>query len=186
MELNKKSFLAYKLFNSFFTGISIGILITIYEPLDPSIYSLGGMILALGMLLIAKFYDQILNIKHFYQISLIVEIVMLMTIISFLQFKYSNLSALLIYIGYQFTFIFGGYLLRAETLIAKEKKFLSKIDIFKQIGYLLGLAASFIFYKILEYNFEITDAKLQIGILHYILFTIQALILILLVSSFKK
>jgi hypothetical protein len=42
MKLNEKSFLAYKLSNSSFTGLSIGILFTIYQPLeDPSIYSLG-------------------------------------------------------------------------------------------------------------------------------------------------
>ena len=64
MRLNKKIFLIYKLLNSTFTGLSIGILFTIYQPLeDPSIYSIGGMILAIGMLVLANFYDKILNIK---------------------------------------------------------------------------------------------------------------------------
>ena len=66
MKLNEKVFLIYKLFNSAFTGLSIGILFTIYQPLeDPSIYSLGGMVLAIGMLIVAKFYDKLLNIKDF-------------------------------------------------------------------------------------------------------------------------
>ena len=72
MKLNEKTFLAYKLFNSSFTGLSIGILFTIYQPLsleNQSVYSLGGMALAIGMLIIAKFYERLLNIKSFFRIS---------------------------------------------------------------------------------------------------------------------
>jgi len=186
MKLNNKAFLAYKLFNSSFTGLSIGILFAIYQPLDPSIYSIGGMVLAGAMLVIAKFYDKLLNIKSFFQISLLVEAVMLLTIITFLLLQYSLTSALLIYMGYQLTFIFGGYLVRAETLVAHDKDLLSKIDVNKQIGYLVGLAASFLFYKALEYGFEITDSKIQIGILHYFLISLQALIILLLIASFTR
>lgn len=186
MKLNKKGFLAYKLFNSSFTGLSIGILFTIYQPLDPSVYSLGGMVLAVSMLVIAKFYEKLLNIIRFFQISLLVEVVMLLTIITFLLLQYSLTSALLIYIGYQLTFIFGGYLVRAETLVAKDKELLGKIDVNKQIGYLVGLGASFLFYKALEYGFEITDPKIQISILHYFLISLQALIILLLIASFTR
>ena len=130
MELNRKYFLLYKLFNSSFTGLSVGILFTIYKPLeDPSIYSLGGIVLAASMLLIALFYEKLLNINSFFKISLIVEIVMLFTLLVFLSLNISFISALLIYCLYQFTFIFGGYLVRAETLVAHDKDFLSKIDI---------------------------------------------------------
>ena len=100
--------------------------------------------------------------------------------------KYSLASALLIYIGYQFTFIFGGYLVRAETLVAKDKELLGKIDVNKQLGYLLGLGASFIFYKILEYGFEINETKTQISILHYFLICLQFLIILLLTRSFIR
>ena len=100
MKLNEKGFLAYKLFNSSFTGLSIGILFTIYQPLDPSIYSIGGMVLAGSMLVIAKFYEKILNIKSFFQISLLVEVVMLLTIITFLLLQYSLTS------GMKFAFFF--------------------------------------------------------------------------------
>ena len=186
MKLNNKAFLVYKLFNSSFTGLSVGILFAIYQPLDPSIYSVGGMVLAGAMLVIAKFYDKLLNIKSFFQISLLVEAVMLLTIITFLLLEYSLTSALLIYMGYQLTFIFGGYLVRAETLVAKDKELLGKIDVNKQIGYLVGLAASYLFYKALEYGFEITDSKTQIGILHYFLVSLQALIILLLIASFTK
>ena len=189
MKLNEKMFLVYKLFNSSFTGLSIGILFTIYQPLsleDQSVYSLGGMVLAIGMIIVARFYDKLLNIKSFFRISLLVEIIMLLTLFIFLYLQYSLTSALLIYMGYQLTFIFGGYLVRAETLVAQEKDFLGKIDINKQIGYLIGLGASYAFYKALEYGFEITNSKTQISILHYLLISLQTLIILLLLRSFSK
>jgi hypothetical protein len=186
LKLKENYFLWYKLLNSSFTGLSIGILFTIYQPLtDPSIYSLGGIVLATAMLVIAKFYNRLLNIRNFFQISMFVEIVMLMTLLLFMVLQYTFISALLVYMGYQFTFIFGGYLVRAETLVAKDKKLLGKIDINKQLGYLLGLGISFLFYKALEYGFEITVAKIQINILHYFLAALQCLIILVLANSFS-
>ena len=120
MQLNNRAFLKYKLLNSSFTGLSIGMLFTIYGPLDPLVYSIGGLFLAVGMLIIAKFYEKLLNIKSFYYISLMVEIMMLFTLLIFIFWELSLVSALLIYIGYQFTFTFGGYLIRAETLVASD------------------------------------------------------------------
>ena len=186
MQLNNKWFLTYKLFNSAFTGLSVGILFTIYNPLDPEIYSLGGIILASAMLILAKFYEKLLNIKSFYFISILVEACMLITVLVFLILKYSLVSALIIYILYQFTFIFGGYLVRAETLVAQNKELLAKIDINKQIGYLLGLAFSFLIYKVLENSFNISETKDQIIVLHYILLTLQFSILAFLLLSFDK
>tara|TARA_A100001234_G_scaffold221156_1_gene236077 strand:+ start:1234 stop:1812 length:579 start_codon:yes stop_codon:yes gene_type:complete len=186
MQLNNKWFLTYKLFNSAFTGLSVGILFTIYNPLDPEIYSLGGIILASAMLVLAKFYEKLLNIKSFYFISVLVEACMLITVLVFLILKYSLVSALIIYILYQFTFIFGGYLVRAETLVAQNKELLAKIDINKQIGYLLGLAFSFLIYKVLENSFNISETKDQIIVLHYILLTLQFSILAFLLLSFDK
>jgi putative membrane protein len=186
MQLNNKAFLRYKLFNSSFTGLSIGILFQIYTPLDPMIYSIGGMLLAVGMLIIAKFYEKLLNIKSFYYISLIVEMMMLATVIIFIFLKFSLVSALLIYIGYQLTFTFGGYLVRAETLVAKDKEFLGKIDFNKQLGYLAGLGVSFVFYYTLNNGFEIIDSKLQIIILHYLLIILQVLIVLFLKASFSR
>ena len=186
MKLNEKEFLAYKLFNSSFTGLSIGILFTIYQPLDPSIYSLGGIFLASAMLVIARFYDRLLNIKNFFRISLAVEVIMLLTIIIFMFLKYSLTSALLIYCSYLITFIFGGYLVRAETLVAQDKELLGRIDVNKQIGYLIGLSTSYLFYKTLEIKFDIIDPKVQISSLHYLLSLLQSFIIILLVKSFSK
>ena len=111
---------------------------------------------------------------------------MLFTIVIFMILEYALTSALLIYIGYQFTFIFGGYLVRAETLVAEDKKLLGKIDVNKQLGYLVGLGASFIFYKILEYGFEIIKPEIQISILHYFLISLQIIIILLLIKSFSK
>ena len=186
MQLVEKNFLIYKLLNSSFTGLSIGILFKIYEPLDPEIYSIGGMVLAVAMIVIAKFYEELLNIQSFYRISLFVEAVMLLTVISFLVLGVSLTSALVIYCGYQLTFIFGGYLVRAETLVTHRKELLSKIDMLKQAGYLVGLGASFLFYKVLDMGLEITVPNDQIIILHYFLILLQSVILFLVISSFKK
>ena len=186
MQLVEKNFLIYKLLNSSFTGLSIGIIFKIYEPLDPEIYSIGGMVLAVAMIVIAKFYEKLLNIQSFYRISLFVEAVMLLTVISFLVLGYSLTSALLIYCGYQLTFIFGGYLVRAETLVTHRKELLSKIDMLKKAGYLVGLGASFLFYKVLDMGFGITVPNDQIIVLHYVLILLQSVILLLVISSFKK
>ncbi len=186
MRLNTKSFLWYKLFNSSFTGLSIGMLFTIYDPLDPLVYSAGGIFLAIAMLIIAKFYDKLLNIKSFYYISLMVELMMLFTVIIFVLLQFSLVSALLIYIGYQFTFTFGGYLVRAETLVAQDKELLGKIDFNKQLGYLLGLAASFLFYETLKVGFEIIEPKIQISILNYVLIVLQCFIIFFLIRSFSR
>ena len=161
-------------------------LFTIHGPLDPLTYSIGGMFLAVGMLIIAKFYEKLLNIKSFYYISLMVEVMMLITVITFIFLQISLLSALLIYIGYQFTFTFGGYLVRAETLVANDKELLGKIDFNKQLGYLAGLGASFVFYYTLKDGFEIVEPKSQIMILHYLLIILQILIVLFLKASFSR
>ena len=186
MKLKKQHFLWYKLLNSSFTGLSVGIIFTIYKPLeDPSIYSIGGIVLASAMLIIAKFYEKLLNIRKFFQISIVVEVIMLITLLVFMSLQYTFSSALLVYIGYQFTFIFGGYLVRAETLVAQDKELLGKIDVNKQLGYLIGLGASFLFYKTLEYGFDVAEAKTQINILHYFLVALQSLIILVLANSFS-
>ena len=185
MKLKEQYFLWYKLLNSSFTGLSVGIIFTIYKPLeDPSIYSIGGIVLACAMLIIAKFYEKLLNIRKFFQISMGVELVILITLLVFMLLQYTATSALLVYMGYQFTFIFGGYLVRAETLVAQDKELLGKIDVNKQLGYLLGLGTSFLFYKTLEYGFDVAEAKIQISILHYFLVGLQSVIILVLANSF--
>ena len=186
LKINHRAFISYKFFNSLFTGISVGSIFIIYTPLSPSVYSLGGIFLAALMLVVAMFYAKILNNHYFFRISLFVELVLLAMVVYFLLFSYSYQTALMIYIGYQLSFVFGSYLVRAETLALKKDKILTFVDVAKQAGYLIGLAISFLFYKVLEYRFGIIDNQLQVYNLHYLLVVVEVLIIYLLVKSFSK
>ncbi len=55
LKINYRAFISYKFFNSLFTGISVGSIFIIYTPLSPSVYSLGGIVLAALMLVVAMF-----------------------------------------------------------------------------------------------------------------------------------
>jgi len=155
----------------------------LYTPLQPSIYSLGGIALALGMIIIAKFYEKIMNIQSFFYITLFVELTVLAFVASFLILNYSYKTALIVYIGYQITFVFGSYLVRMETIALKKTILLSFADVAKQKGYLVGLVISYIFYKILEY-FGIIKKQLQVYDLYIIALMLQVLILFLVINSF--
>lgn len=186
LNLNQRAFIIYKWFNSLFLGVSIGSVFTIYEPLDPSVYSLGGIFLALVMIIVAKFYHKILNAYYFFRISILVELIVLAMLISFLIFSYSYQTALFIYIGYQITFVFGSYLVRAETLVFNDNEVLTKIDMAKQIGYLVGMAISYLFYKGLEYYELILDKQEQVYNIHFILVAIELSVLYFLIRAFTK
>jgi len=184
MTILPERFIRYKFFNSLFLGVSVGAIFTIYAPLDPSIYSLGGIALALGMLIVARFYHRILNVQSFYHISLLVEVVLLMVMLVFLWHPYTYTTALLVYLGYQLTFVFGSYLVRAETLFLKQDTILTRLDTAKQFGYLIGMGISYLFYKILE-RFSITDNQAKVYDLHYLLIGIEVVIIVLLIRSFS-
>jgi len=186
LNLNQRAFIIYKWFNSLFLGVSIGSVFTIYEPLDPSVYSLGGIFLALVMIIVAKFYHKILNAYYFFRISILVELIVLAMLVSFLIFSYSYQTALFIYIGYQITFVFGSYLVRAETLVFNDNEVLTKIDVAKQIGYLVGMAISYLFYKGLEYYELILDKQEQVYNIHFILVAIELSVLYFLIRAFTK
>lgn len=180
-----KWFIRYKFFNSLFLGLSVGAIFTLYAPLEPSIYSLGGVFLALAMLLVARLYNHILNARWFFRISLFVEVVLVFAILYFLYYQYSYHTALLMYIGYQVTFVFGSYLIRAETLLLKTDALLTKLDTAKQLGYLLGMGIAYIFYKVLNlYNIENNQA--QVYDLHFLLLSVEVIVIILIIKSFKK
>ena len=185
LVLNPKWYIRYTFLNSLFLGLSVGAIFTIYAPLKPSIYSLGGIALALGMLLIARLYEKILNIEWFYRISLFVEFVLLLVMLVFLIYPYTYQTALLVYLGYQLTFVFGSYLVRAETLIAKSDELLTAIDTAKQLGYLIGMGASYLFYKILEYQ-GISENKDKVYDLHFLLIGVEILIIFSIIKSFRK
>jgi len=180
-----KEFIRYKFFNSLFVGLSVGSIFTIYAPLEPSLYSLGGIALALAMLVIAKLYTKIMNITYFYRISIAVEVVMLISVLYFLFFSYSYTTALFIYAGYQLTFSFGSYLVRAETILIPKSEALSQLDMAKQLGYLAGMLISYLFYKALTYGFNITDNQSQVYDLHYLLLTAELITILFLLRSFK-
>jgi len=178
-------FIRYKFFNSLFLGLSVGAIFTLYAPLEPSIYSLGGVFLALAMLVVARFYHHILNALWFFRISLFVEVVLLIAILYFLYNTYSYQTALLMYIGYQITFIFGSYLIRAETLLLKTDSLLTKLDTAKQLGYLLGMGVSYLFYKVVKaYGIESNQA--QVYDLHFLLLGIEVIVIVLIIKSFRR
>jgi len=185
LTLLPKWFIRYKFFNSLFLGVSVGAIFTLYAPLEPSIYSLGGIILALGMLGVARLYPHILNTYWFFRISLFVELVLLLAIFYFLLNQYNYQTALIMYIGYQVTFVFGSYLVRAETLLLQTDVLLTKLDTAKQLGYLCGMALSYLFYKVLSTQ-GITGNQEQIYLLHYFLIIVELIVVTLIFKSFKK
>jgi len=183
--LKTREFIAYKFFNSLFMGLSIGSIFTIYAPLEPSVFSAGGILLALGTLFIAKFYTKIMNAYYFYRISLVVELVMLVMVLYFLFFSYSYTTAFMVYLGYQATFSFGSYLVRAETVLIKRSQLLTFLDVAKQKGYLLGMIIAFFFYKALEYFFNLSDKNIQVYNLHFLLLAVEVLTIFYLYRAFK-
>ena len=186
MRIVPRNYIKYKAANSFFTGLTVGAIFTIYSALEPSIFSVGGIVLALGMLAVARFYEKIMKLKIFFLISLFVELVMLVLILWYMAMPYKTVSALLIYAGYQLTFVFGSYLVRAETLFLNRKKILSWIDMAKQAGYLAGLLVSWLFYKALERFWQISDRFEQVYLLHWLLLVTEVSIILLLFFSFEK
>jgi hypothetical protein len=163
----------------------VGTVFVIYEPLDPSVYSLGGILLALAMLAVAQLYPRIMTLPWFFRISLLVELVVLGLVLWFLVLPYTWLTALLVYAGYQLTFSFGSYLVRAETLALEDDELLRRVDSAKQLGYLAGMAASWLLYKALEWQ-GITDKQAKVYDLHWGLLGVELLILLFLIRSFEK
>ena len=183
--LHIRNYLYYKFLNSLFLGLSVGSIFVLYTPLKPSIFSLGGIFLAIGMLVVAKFYDKIMNLEAFFYITLFVEFIVLGFILAFLILNYSYASALLVYLGYQITFMFGNYLVRMETLALKKTKIISFADIMKQKGYLVGLVISYLFYKLLDY-IDITNKQIQVYDLHIGLLMLEVVIIIFIFKSFSR
>jgi len=178
-------FIRYKFLNSLFLGLSVGAIFTLYAPLEPSIYSLGGVLLALGMLLVARLYEHILNAKWFFTISLGVETLLLLAMLYFILFPYTYQTALIIYIGYQITFVYGSYLVRIETLLLKTDTLLTRLDTAKQLGYLLGMGVSYFFYKILS-SYGVSENQMQVYYLHFLLIVVEVLVITLIFKSFKR
>lgn len=185
LQLLPDWFIRYKFVNSLFLGLSVGAIFTIYAPLDPSIYSLGGVVLAIAMLIVARLYHRIMTTSWFFRISLFVEVVLLLAILYFLLFPYTYQTALLVYIGYQTTFVFGSYLVRAETLLLSSDTLLTRLDTAKQLGYLIGMASSYLFYKLIAlYGTQSNQDKVYD--LHFLLLITEVVVIWLIVMSFKR
>ena len=179
-------FIGYKFFNSLFLGVSIGSVFVLYTPLSPAIFSAGGIGLAIGTLMVATQYHRLFNTRSFFILSLSVECVILLGIMGVLIFPVDTTLALFIYIGYQFTFALGSYLVRCETLLIVEEKALTHLDIAKKSGYLVGMGAAWGFYEGLHRVYGVTDKVIQVQAIHWPLLAIEAGIILLLFMAFKS
>ena len=178
-------YLAYKVLNSLFLGLSLGTVFKIYTPLEPIVFSIGGIALAVSTMILASQYYRILYIDYFYRISLFVECAILVVVILFLLFSINKQTAMAVYLGYQLTFVFGSYLLRCETLLLPDTKMLTRLDLAKQTGYLAGLAVSYLFYKALTNFYDISDNNEKIYTMHFPLLVTQMLVISSLFLAFK-
>lgn len=181
-KINISNFLVYKTLNSLWTGLSMGSVFILYQPLPPLAFSIGGIALAISSLLVSLFYNKILtSLRMFFIISICVELLILCSLLAFLFLGQSLFMALFIYSVYNITFSFGSYLLRAESVFLIDPKTLSRLDSFKQIGYLIGMGISSIFFFIFSYELPIA----QVYKLHYILIIVQLVIVYYLIKSFN-
>ncbi|WP_295053078.1 hypothetical protein [Sulfuricurvum sp.] len=184
MKLSFRPYIRYKFLNSLFTGMVGGSVFTIYGSLSPSTFSIGGVVLALGLMGMAYVYHYLMTLERFFAVSLAAEAVMLLMIGFFLVFSEYQTTALVIYGAYQLSFVFGGYLVRAETHFARKTRIMGWIDIAKQQGYLGGLLLSYLFYKVLE-SYNIVSSSAQVYWLHVGLLPLELLIMALLIMAFK-
>lgn len=183
-RINLPWFIAYKLVNSLFLGLSIGSVFVLYSPLSPIVFSAGGIGLAVGTLLIATQYHRLFNTLWFFRISLGVELIILVGIIGVLAHPIDMPLALFIYIGYQFSFAFGSYLVRCETLLIPTQTSLKHLDIAKQSGYLLGMAGAWLFYQFIESAWSVSGRLEQVTAIHWPLLIVEICVVITLTRAF--
>jgi len=88
------------------------------------------------------------------------------------------------YIGYQVTFVFGSYLVRAETLLLKTDALLTKLDTAKQLGYLLGMAISYLFYEAVK-AYGVESHQTQVYDLHFLLLAVEVIVITFIIKSFR-
>ena len=177
-------FLAYKFTNSLFLGLSIGSVFALYSPLPPSVFSAGGIGLALATLVIATQYHRLFNLLWFFRLSLLVELVVLAGVIAVLLYPVDQPLALFIYMGYQITFALGSYLVRCETLLITEERRLAQLDISKQAGYLGGMGLSWALYTLFDQHWGIAANIDQVVALHWPLLFVEIATVILLLLAF--
>ena len=160
------AFIRYKFLNSLFLGLSVGAVFVLYTPLSPTVFSAGGLGLAVGTLIVATQYRRILAPAWFFRLSLLVELITLSGVAAVLILPIELPLALFVYIGYQITFSLGNYLVRCETLLMVALDQLRRLDVAKQAGYLLGMAVAWALYTGLERLADLTSEAAQVVSLH--------------------
>lgn len=181
---NLRWYLPYKLCNSLFLGLSIGTVFVLYTPLSPEVFSAGGIGLAIATLLVATQYQHLLNARWYFRIAVTVELVVLAGVVAVLLFDLNWSLAMFVYLGYQLTFVFGNYLLRCETLLIPGSDDLTRLDVVRQIGYLIGMAAAWVIYRGLDDRYGIIDKDAQVVLMYYPLLLVEVTVLALLVAAF--
>lgn len=167
-------------------GLSVGAVFVLYTPLSPAVFSAGGIGLAIGTLVVATQYQRILAARWFFRLSLWVEVVTLSGVIAVLALPLELPLALFVYIGYQLTFALGNYLVRCETLLMVSIDQLRKLDVAKQTGYLLGMAAAWAIYAGLAASANVEDRTEQVVALHWVLVVVECLVIIALWRAFDR
>lgn len=189
MTVTLKPYIQYKFINSVFGGLSTGAVFVIYGILKPSVFSIGGLILSLGILLVAKYYNFLMRMRAYFWTTVLTEIIVLIAMLLVLLIPRGEFLALAYYSLFNLIFIFGTYLMRYESNLFKNSKALMAIDSAKQTGNLLGLALSWMFYESLRI-FNPASAENQswdqVYKLHWILVGVQLLTLLACLRSFKK
>jgi len=179
-------FVTYKFLNSLFMGLSIGSVFTLYAPLSPATFSAGGIGLALATLIIATQYHRLFNRDWFFRLSFLVECVILLGVIAVLLLPIDQQLAMFVYLGYQLSFAFGGYLVRYETLLIARDQDLKTLDVAKQIAYLVGMGLAWIIYQTLESYWSVSTADGQIQRLYSLLVVVEIAVLCALARSFPR
>ncbi len=190
LSVRLRPYIQYKFVNSTFTGLSTGAVFIVYGLLQPSVFSIGGLILSLGILLVSKYYSSLMRIKAYYWTTITTEVIILFAILLVLLIPKGEFLALAYYSLLNLIFVFGTYLMRFESTLFKKNKALSAIDSAKQIGNLLGLALSWMFYESLRLlapdHSTTPDNWSQVYKLHWVLLIVQLLTLLLGLRSFSK
>lgn len=185
MKLDFRNYLSYKLLNSTFNGAVTGSVFTVYALLEPSLFSIGGIVVAIGIFVVAKLYSYLINIRRFFELSLFSELLTLATIAVFLLLPKGYIVSIIYFWIYQIVFIFGTYLIRVESYFLNRVSLLSMIDRVKQKGYIIGLLLSYLFYEALKLGGQ-TDPWMEVWSIYTVLFFVQITVIFYLFKAFKR
>lgn len=184
MHIIVRRYFAYKYLNAIFGGAVTGSVFTVYALLEPSLFSLGGIIVAIGVFIVAKLYGRLMNPRRFFEVTMATEILTLCSLVLFISLPKSYVMSLGYFWLYQCIFIFGIYLVRAESYLLRHIALLSMADRLKQKGYIVGLIISYGFYKGAHF-LGVYDSWNQVWYLYLFLSIVQIVIIALLFRAFS-